>query len=161
MAEPLAAREARTWLSELASSHVDEIRRRDLELVVTEVVTKAIRHGAHGGTIELAATPKPEFLCVQVTDEGPGLVPRPGAMATDENGGLASSSSSSSRAAGVSRARTAARASGSSSTTETPRLHAVLGDGPSRMKCLAGTTTGCRRPVEVMRVGRVTQDRRP
>ena len=88
MAEPLAARAAPTWLSELASSHVDEIRRRDLELVVTEVVTKAIRHGAHGGTIELAATPKPEFLCVQVTDEGPGLVPRPGAMATDENGGF-------------------------------------------------------------------------
>ena len=88
MAEPLAAREARTWLSELASSHVDEIRRRDLELVVTEVVTNAIRHGARGGTIELAATQKPEFLCVQVTDDGPGLVPRPGAMATDENGGF-------------------------------------------------------------------------
>jgi anti-sigma regulatory factor (Ser/Thr protein kinase) len=88
MAEPLAAREARTWLSELASGHVDTTRRGDLELVVTEVVTNAVRHGTPGGEVLLAATPKPEFLCVQVTDEGPGLVPRPGAMASDEHGGF-------------------------------------------------------------------------
>lgn len=88
IAEPLAAREARTWLSKLASSHVDETRRPDLELVVTEVVTNAVRHGTPGSAVQLAATPKPEFLCVQVTDEGPGLVPRPGAMASDENGGF-------------------------------------------------------------------------
>ena len=88
VAEPLAVREARTWLSALASRHVDAARRSDLELVVTEVVTNAVRHGAPGGAVRLAATPKPEFLCVQVTDEGPGLVPRPGAMASDENGGF-------------------------------------------------------------------------
>jgi anti-sigma regulatory factor (Ser/Thr protein kinase) len=47
-----------------------------------------VRHGAPGGAVQLAATAKPEFLCVRVTDEGPGLAPRPGAMASDENGGF-------------------------------------------------------------------------
>jgi anti-sigma regulatory factor (Ser/Thr protein kinase) len=31
---------------------------------------------------------KPDYLCVQVTDDGPGLVPRPGAMASDPDGGF-------------------------------------------------------------------------
>jgi len=88
VAEPAAVRQARAWLSGLASGLIDEARRADLQLVVTELVTNAVRHGAPGGRMLVAATPKPEFLCVQVTDEGPGLVPRPGAMASDENGGF-------------------------------------------------------------------------
>jgi anti-sigma regulatory factor (Ser/Thr protein kinase) len=88
VAEPAAVRQARSWLSRLASGLVDGSRRSDLELAITEVVTNAIRHGAAGGAVRLAVTPKPEFLCVQVTDEGPGLVPRPGAMASDEHGGF-------------------------------------------------------------------------
>jgi anti-sigma regulatory factor (Ser/Thr protein kinase) len=88
IADPLAVGKARAWLSALASRHVDTARWSDLELVVSEVVTNAVRHGAPGGAVQLAATPKREFLCVQVTDEGPGLVPRPGAMASDENGGF-------------------------------------------------------------------------
>ena len=89
VADPASVRDARTWLSERAAGLMDARRRADLELVVTEVVTNAVRHGApRGDVILLAATPKPEFLCVQVTDGGAGLVPRPGAMATDENGGF-------------------------------------------------------------------------
>jgi anti-sigma regulatory factor (Ser/Thr protein kinase) len=88
VAEPPAVRQARAWLSALAEAFVDDVRRADLELVMTEVVTNAVCHGAPGGALRLAATPKAEFLCVQVTDEGPGLVPRPGAMASDENGGF-------------------------------------------------------------------------
>jgi anti-sigma regulatory factor (Ser/Thr protein kinase) len=88
IAEPTSVREARAWLVALASGLVDEVRRPDLALVMTEVVTNAVRHGAPGAALRLAATPKPEFLCVQVTDDGPGLVPRPGAMASDENGGF-------------------------------------------------------------------------
>ena len=72
----------------MAAGLVAAHRRHDLRLVITEVVTNAVRHGAAGGTLRVAATPKPEFLCVQVTDEGPGLVPRPGAMASDEHGGF-------------------------------------------------------------------------
>jgi anti-sigma regulatory factor (Ser/Thr protein kinase) len=51
-------------------------------------MTNAIRHGEPSGILRLAATPKPEFLCVQVTDEGAGFVPRPGAMASDAHGGF-------------------------------------------------------------------------
>jgi anti-sigma regulatory factor (Ser/Thr protein kinase) len=47
-----------------------------------------VRHGGSGRQLLLAATPRPEFLCVQVTDDGPGLAPRPRAMASDENGGF-------------------------------------------------------------------------
>src|SRR5687767_4616928 len=87
-AVPESVREARVWLSEIASGHVGDGQVADLALVMTEVVTNAVRHGAPAGELGLAATPKVEFLCVLVTDEGPGLVPRPRAMATDENGGF-------------------------------------------------------------------------
>ncbi len=87
-AEPASVREARTWLSSVASGYVEERRRPDLELVMTEIATNAVRHGAQGGSLALAATPKPEFLCVQVTDDGPGLAPRPRALETEEHGGF-------------------------------------------------------------------------
>jgi anti-sigma regulatory factor (Ser/Thr protein kinase) len=88
LAEPGSVRGVRAWLSALATGLVDDSRRPDLELVMTEVVTNAVRHGEPGGSLQLAATPKPEFLCVQVTDEGGGFVPRPGAMASDAHGGF-------------------------------------------------------------------------
>jgi anti-sigma regulatory factor (Ser/Thr protein kinase) len=88
IAEPAAAKRARSWLAECTSGLLDDARRPDLELVMTEVVANAVRHGTAGAAVRLAATPKAEFLCVQVTDEGPGLVPRPGAMGSDENGGF-------------------------------------------------------------------------
>src|SRR5918992_4781369 len=87
-ADPGSIREARVWLSALATGLIDGSRRPDLELVVAEVVTNAGGHGAATGPLLLAATPKPEFLCVQVTDEGAGFVPSPGAMASDANGGF-------------------------------------------------------------------------
>jgi anti-sigma regulatory factor (Ser/Thr protein kinase) len=87
-AEPRAVRAARSWLSETAAARIGTPRQSDLELVVSEIVSNAVCHGQTGGTIQLAATHKPEFLCVQVTDDGPGLVPRPGAMASEENGGF-------------------------------------------------------------------------
>ena len=87
-AEPASVREARAWLSSVASGFVGEARRPDLELVMTEITTNAVRHGSQGGALTLAATPKPEFLCVQVTDDGEGFVPHPGAMTSDENGGF-------------------------------------------------------------------------
>jgi anti-sigma regulatory factor (Ser/Thr protein kinase) len=88
VAEPAAVRKARGWMSALAEGLVGSPRIGDLELALTEVMTNAVRHGTKGGAVRLAATPKPEFLCVQVTDEGPGFVPRPGAMASEEHGGF-------------------------------------------------------------------------
>lgn len=87
VAEPRAAGEARAWLSTRAAGLVARDRLGNLELVISEVVTNAIRHGGSGGEILLAATPKPDYLCVQVTDAGEGFAPRPGAMSSSEHGG--------------------------------------------------------------------------
>ena len=51
-------------------------------------MTNAVRHGGGERRVEISVTPKPEFLCVQVTDDGPGFVPRPGAMASEPSGGF-------------------------------------------------------------------------
>ena len=59
-----------------------------LELAISEIVTNAVRHGRPGGEILLAATPKEDYLCVQVTDDGAGFVPRPGALGSEEHGGF-------------------------------------------------------------------------
>jgi anti-sigma regulatory factor (Ser/Thr protein kinase) len=87
-AEPAAVARARGWLSTVATGHVEPSRLPDLALVMSEIVANAVRHGHPGGPLRLAATPKPEFLCVQVTDDGAGFVPRPGAMSSDEHGGF-------------------------------------------------------------------------
>jgi anti-sigma regulatory factor (Ser/Thr protein kinase) len=87
-AAPSAPAEARAWLIGAADGLLDGPRKADLELVISEVVTNAIRHGQPRGPILLAVTAKPEFLCVQVTDEGPGLAPRPGAMGSGPHGGF-------------------------------------------------------------------------
>ena len=86
-AVPRSVGEARSWLVSVASGLVSEERLASLALVVSEIVTNAVLHGDPAGKIQLAATPKPDYLCVQVTDGGAGFVPRPGAMASDENGG--------------------------------------------------------------------------
>jgi|SRR5829696_1578809 len=88
VAEPAAAKDARTWIGTLAGSLVSGERLNDLRLVVTEIVTNAIRHGDPGGSLVLAATPKDGYLCVQVTDDGPGIAPRPRALVPDEGGGF-------------------------------------------------------------------------
>jgi anti-sigma regulatory factor (Ser/Thr protein kinase) len=87
-ARPEAVAEARRWTASVAEGLVDAELHHDLRLVMSEVVTNALRHGVDGERIDLAITPKDEFLCIQVTDDGPGLAPRPGATAPDENGGF-------------------------------------------------------------------------
>ena len=88
VAEPVAVSEARAWLAAQAAALVEDDRLASLALVISEVVTNAVRHGKPGGRIRLAATPKDDFLCVQVTDEGNGFVPSPGAMASETHGGF-------------------------------------------------------------------------
>jgi anti-sigma regulatory factor (Ser/Thr protein kinase) len=88
VAEPLAVSEARAWLTANAAPLVEEERLPSLGLVISEVVTNAVRHGEPGGEIRLAATPKDDYLCVQVTDGGLGFVPQPGAMASEPHGGF-------------------------------------------------------------------------
>ena len=85
---PSAVSEARRWAASVTRGLLDPDQAQDLRLIVSELVTNALRHGADGERIDLAVTPKPEFLCVQVTDDGPGLAPRPRALETEEEGGF-------------------------------------------------------------------------
>jgi len=86
-AHPASVAEARRRMAELAEPLVDETRMADLQLVLSEVVSNAIRHGSSTEPVILAVTPKDEFLCVQVTDAGSGIAPRPRATIPDEHGG--------------------------------------------------------------------------
>jgi anti-sigma regulatory factor (Ser/Thr protein kinase) len=86
-AHPASVGEARRRMAELAEPLVEEARMADLQLVLSEVVSNAIRHGSSTEPVILAVTPKDEFLCVQVTDAGSGIAPRPRATIPDEHGG--------------------------------------------------------------------------
>jgi anti-sigma regulatory factor (Ser/Thr protein kinase) len=81
--------EARKLASDLATPYLDNEQFRSFQLVVTEVVSNAVRHGAQpDDQVRLAVTPKDGYICVQVTDSGPGLVPKPGAFESDDDGGF-------------------------------------------------------------------------
>jgi anti-sigma regulatory factor (Ser/Thr protein kinase) len=82
-----AVAEAREHVMALAQPWVDSSRLADLRLVLSEVITNAVRHGGDGDLL-IAVTPKREYLCVQVTDTGDGFAPRPRAYAPDEDGGF-------------------------------------------------------------------------
>jgi anti-sigma regulatory factor (Ser/Thr protein kinase) len=84
---PQAVAEARERVMALAEPFVDSARLSDLRLVISEVITNAVRHGGDGDVL-VAVTPKREFLCVQVTDTGDGFAPRPRAYAPEEDGGF-------------------------------------------------------------------------
>ena len=86
-AEPRAVPHARERVVELAVPFVERDRIADLRLVISEVVTNAVRHGGEGEML-VAVTPKDGYLCVQVTDTGDGFAPRPRAYGPDEDGGF-------------------------------------------------------------------------
>ena len=87
-AEARHVADARERVVSIAEPFVGEKRIASLRLVMSEVLTNAVRHGAPGAEMVVAVTPKPEFLCVQVTDQGDGFAPRPRASAPGEDGGF-------------------------------------------------------------------------
>jgi anti-sigma regulatory factor (Ser/Thr protein kinase) len=84
---PEAVPRARECVVELAEPFVAVERIPDLRLVISEVITNAVRHGGEGDMV-IAVTPKRGYLCVQVTDTGDGFAPRPRAYEPDEDGGF-------------------------------------------------------------------------
>jgi anti-sigma regulatory factor (Ser/Thr protein kinase) len=87
--EPASVPVARRLACEVASAYLEQQQLQAFELVVTEVVSNAVRHaGDANERIKLAVTPKDGYVCVQVTDSGPGLVPKPGALEADDDGGF-------------------------------------------------------------------------
>jgi anti-sigma regulatory factor (Ser/Thr protein kinase) len=75
---------ARELASGLGSGLMEPGQLDNLTLVVTELVSNAVRHAASSEPVKLAMTPKEGYLCVQVTDSGRGLVPEPGAMGGED-----------------------------------------------------------------------------
>jgi anti-sigma regulatory factor (Ser/Thr protein kinase) len=86
-AEPHAVARARERVIEIAEPFVSAARIADLRLVISEVITNAVRHGGEGEMV-VAVTPKHSYLCVQVTDTGDGFAPRPRAFEPDDDGGF-------------------------------------------------------------------------
>jgi anti-sigma regulatory factor (Ser/Thr protein kinase) len=87
-AVPASVGQAREWVVARATSVLDAGQLELIRLVTSEVVSNAIRHGAAGAVVTVAALPADDHLRVEVTDEGLGMVPTPRAMAPDEHGGF-------------------------------------------------------------------------
>jgi anti-sigma regulatory factor (Ser/Thr protein kinase) len=79
--------QARERVVELAEPFVERSRIGDLRLVISEVITNAVRHGGSGDVL-IGVMPKQGYLCVQVTDTGDGFAPRPRAFQPDDDGGF-------------------------------------------------------------------------
>ena len=85
--EPASVPEARRIAREYAETLMADEPCAKLDMAVTEVVSNAVRHSGTSDEILLTLTPKDGYLCVRVTDGGNGLVPRPGAMASEPGAG--------------------------------------------------------------------------
>ena len=85
--EPASLGEARRLARAVAEGRMSDEQRSKLEMAVTETVSNAVRHSGADGDIVLSLTPKDGYLCVRVTDEGDGLVPQPGAIASEPGAG--------------------------------------------------------------------------
>lgn len=78
---------ARALATSVAADLMAEDQLSKLHLVVTELVSNAVRHSHASDPVRVAMTPKDDYLCVQVTDGGQGLVPRPGAIGSESGAG--------------------------------------------------------------------------
>jgi anti-sigma regulatory factor (Ser/Thr protein kinase) len=83
-ADPASIAFARQIAGEVAEGLMEPEQAAQLRLLVSEVVTNAIKHSGSQDDVVLTLARKPQLLSVQVTDHGPGLVPSPGAI----NGGV-------------------------------------------------------------------------
>jgi anti-sigma regulatory factor (Ser/Thr protein kinase) len=85
--ESRSVAEARTKVCEAIEPHLDDGIDQTLKLLVSELVTNAVRHGGDGGPVELHATWNSEIR-VEVQDHGDGFSPAPRDRAPDEEGGF-------------------------------------------------------------------------
>ena len=82
--EPGSVAEARTRVLEAVGPGFDL---PTLRLLVSELVTNAVRHGGQDDPVELHATWN-SVVRVEVTDHGDGFTPQPRSGAVDEPGGF-------------------------------------------------------------------------
>lgn len=79
--------EARTRVCEAIEPHLENGIDETLKLLVSEVVTNAVRHGGSDGPVELHASWNSEIR-VAVQDHGDGFSPTPRNGRPDEPGGF-------------------------------------------------------------------------
>lgn len=86
--DPGSIPKARRELERLADS-VDELTLRNTKLLVSELVTNAVRHApvAEGDEILLLVEREDDRLRIEVADHGPGFVPEPRADVSDASSG--------------------------------------------------------------------------
>jgi anti-sigma regulatory factor (Ser/Thr protein kinase) len=85
--DPASVAEARRRVTGVAGEWLDHMQLSNLELLISEVVTNAIRHGGQDSNVKVAVTRREDLVCVQISDAGDGLVPQPRAMTPDVAGG--------------------------------------------------------------------------
>jgi anti-sigma regulatory factor (Ser/Thr protein kinase) len=86
--DPSSLPGARRLAREVVEGWMSEEQCAKLDMAVTETISNAVRHSGASTEIVLTLTRKEGYLCVRVTDEGDGLVPRPGAIATEPGAGF-------------------------------------------------------------------------
>jgi anti-sigma regulatory factor (Ser/Thr protein kinase) len=87
-ADPASVPEARRVTCAFAGDSMSEEQLARLGLAVTELVTNAVRHSGSAEPITLILNHKAAHFCVRVVDGGAGLVPAPGAMASEPGAGF-------------------------------------------------------------------------
>ena len=85
-AEPRSVGEARERVLEALDSDLDGGRLETLRLLVSEVVTNAVRHGSEGAPVQLHASWN-SHVRVEVVDDGAGFTPAPRNRPLEEPGG--------------------------------------------------------------------------
>jgi serine/threonine-protein kinase RsbW len=85
--ESRSVAEARTRVCEAIGPHLENGMDETLKLLVSEVVTNAVRHGGSAGPVELHASWNSEIR-VAVQDHGDGFSPTPRNGRPDEPGGF-------------------------------------------------------------------------
>ena len=86
-AEPGSVAEARTKVCDALEPYLANGESETLKLLVSEVVTNAVKHGDSGHPVELHAHWNAEVR-IEVSDHGDGFTPAPRAAALDEPGGF-------------------------------------------------------------------------
>lgn len=83
---PRAPSDARRAVDQLAAE-VDAALLRDVQLLVSELVTNSVRHSGSGAAIRLRVWARPSGLEVEVADGGPGFAAAPARARDEAEGG--------------------------------------------------------------------------
>src|SRR5690242_17595081 len=84
-ADPASVAHARREVAN-ALPQLDEEQNYTVQLLISELVTNAVKHGDHGAPLELHAS-WDGIVRVEVTDYGNGFIPAPRSQPLEEPGG--------------------------------------------------------------------------